>query len=199
MNSSVPNYVTYPYVCWDNFFTDEELDRLEKYCDTGDLESLCVMDDAGESIIDHDFRQADGKIHFMDLDNKWIFQKLTELSTLINDQVYNYNITDFNFFQYTEYNKVGSKHNLHMDMVLGDKVPKDMILPLKLSCSLILSDIKDFEGCDFEVMIDWRNIPIEQKRGRLIAFPSFMPHRITPLVSGKRKAIVFWVRGPRFK
>jgi PKHD-type hydroxylase len=199
MNQLVPDYITYPYVCWDDFFTSEELDLIEKYCNVEGNEPLFVMNDEGESIIDYNFRKADGKICYIDSNNEWIFQKLNSLAVLVNNQVYNYDLNGFDFFQYTEYNKVGSKHDMHVDMVLGDKVPPEMKLPLKLSCSLLLSNEEEYEGCDFEIMVDWKNVPIKQKRGRLIAFPSFMPHRVTPLIKGKRKAIVFWVRGPRFR
>ena len=35
-------------------------------------------------------------------------------------------------------------------------------------------------------------------RGRIIAFPSFMIHRVTPVVEGIRRSIVVWVTGPKF-
>jgi PKHD-type hydroxylase len=36
-------------------------------------------------------------------------------------------------------------------------------------------------------------------RGTLIAFPSYVLHRVTPIISGTRKAVVVWTTGPRFR
>ena len=40
---------------------------------------------------------------------------------------------------------------------------------------------------------------VQQKLGRLLAFPSHMLHRVTPVTKGIRKSLVFWVIGPKFK
>jgi PKHD-type hydroxylase len=40
---------------------------------------------------------------------------------------------------------------------------------------------------------------IEQKRGRIILFPSFLLHKIHPVTKGYRKSIVAWVEGPKFR
>jgi predicted 2-oxoglutarate/Fe(II)-dependent dioxygenase YbiX len=36
-------------------------------------------------------------------------------------------------------------------------------------------------------------------RGALIVFPWFFLHRVTPIVSGNRKALVAWATGPDFR
>jgi PKHD-type hydroxylase len=33
----------------------------------------------------------------------------------------------------------------------------------------------------------------------MIIFPSFMIHRVAPVTKGKRKSVVVWVTGPKFK
>ena len=35
--------------------------------------------------------------------------------------------------------------------------------------------------------------------GTVIAFPSYVLHRVTPIESGTRKALVIWVAGPEFR
>jgi PKHD-type hydroxylase len=37
------------------------------------------------------------------------------------------------------------------------------------------------------------------KKGTVIAFPSFIPHRVTELTSGVRKSLVGWIEGPKFR
>ena len=36
-------------------------------------------------------------------------------------------------------------------------------------------------------------------RGTLVAFPSYVMHRVTPVTSGTRKSLVAWVAGPKFR
>jgi PKHD-type hydroxylase len=84
-------------------------------------------------------------------------------------------------------------------MIFGDQVRPEQLLPRKLSFSLILSNPNEYIGGDFEILIGKKSSPIIQTRGRVIAFPSFVMHRVTPLTSGVRKSIVFWALGPKFK
>lgn len=67
----------------------------------------------------------------------------------------------------------------------------------KLSYSVQLSDPADYSGgtLDFP-LADWRS---PRGRGSLIVFPSFLPHRVTPVVEGDRYALVGWVHGPPFR
>ena len=39
----------------------------------------------------------------------------------------------------------------------------------------------------------------EKARGTLIAFPSYVLHRVAPVTSGIRKSLVIWVAGPEFR
>ena len=41
--------------------------------------------------------------------------------------------------------------------------------------------------------------PAEAARGTIIAFPSYVLHRVTPTESGVRKSLVIWVGGPEFR
>jgi PKHD-type hydroxylase len=71
----------------------------------------------------------------------------------------------------------------------------------KLSGVLLLSDPNDFEGGEFQINIkgDEKPLTVEMKRGRMVLFPSFMLHRLKPVISVVRKTIVIWVEGPKWK
>jgi PKHD-type hydroxylase len=36
-------------------------------------------------------------------------------------------------------------------------------------------------------------------RGTVIAFPSYVLHRVTPIIAGTRKSLVVWITGPKFR
>jgi PKHD-type hydroxylase len=61
----------------------------------------------------------------------------------------------------------------------------------KLSMSLLLND--DFEGGELELK---ESEPIENKKGKMIFFPSFFEHRVLPVTKGVRYSLVCWFLGP---
>ena len=65
---------------------------------------------------------------------------------------------------------------------------------------LMLSDPSDFIGGQLQIKTE-SDVPIdlEQKKGRAWFFPSYVLHRVTPVVKGTRRSLVLWVGGPEFK
>jgi PKHD-type hydroxylase len=190
--------MTYPYVTWDGWFSEENLQQIENYCKTQTINSATVVSDKDSTdTIEDTYRKSD--IGFINSNNetKWIFDSLLQLTAHINNNYYGYDLCGFDHFQYTEYNGEGSKYDFHTDMLFGDQLPS--FLPRKLSFSLILSNPDEYTGGDFEIQIGKKTDPVIQTRGRVIAFPSFVLHRVAPLISGVRKSIVFWAVGPKFK
>jgi PKHD-type hydroxylase len=145
-------------------------------------------------------RKSDAMLHSPNDNNLWIFEKLKSIAEFINDDFFRYDLTGFEFFQYAVYDGAGSNYNFHMDMAMGENIPEHLHQARKLSFSLVLSDTSEYQGGEFEIkMSEQSTLTVPQQLGRVIAFPSFMLHRVAPLKSGKRKSIVFWVLGPKFK
>lgn len=200
LNPYLLNSITYPYVYRDNFFTEDELQAIEQYCASKGTDSAEVVSRSGVAINADNMRRSDVKMHGVDQENKWIFDKLIDCAETINNQYYGYDLLGFDYFQYTEYNGPGSEYGYHMDMIMGERVPPGMEIPRKLSFSLILSHPNDYVGGEFEFIVNGVDtITVPQPRGRLLAFPSYIIHRVSPLTDGHRKSLVFWAIGPKFK
>jgi len=198
--TKVSSYITYPNVYWDNFFTDIELDSIEKYCaEVSELETGKVYDNTSSGQTDSKVRKSQVKFIEKQTNNIWIFDKINIITEHINNHFYNYDLVGYDFLQYTEYNKKGDFYGFHTDMIFGDKVELGMVVPRKLSFSLILSDSSTYNGGDFEIDTGGPIHIAEQKRGRILAFPSFVKHQVTPIKKGVRKSIVWWALGPKFK
>lgn len=71
-------------------------------------------------------------------------------------------------------------------------------LDRKVSVVCLLSDPSDFEGGELEVKL-YSDYKAPLKKGTVIAFPSILQHRVTPVISGLRRSAVVWMTGPRFK
>jgi len=69
----------------------------------------------------------------------------------------------------------------------------------KISLSIQLSRPEDYDGGDLELL--YGNAPrrLDRTRGTLIAFPSFMLHRVTPVTRGARWSLVAWILGNRWR
>ena len=196
LNPRVQHFLTFPFAFWDDFFTEDELKKIELYCSSLEVEESVIE----QGVKDKSIRDSDIKMVFVNGENEWMFSKLLNIASHMNAQFYNYDLNGFDHFQYTEYNGEGTQYRYHTDCVFGDNVSVDLLIPRKLSFSLILSDSSEYEGGEFEFMLSSGDPLIaEQKRGRIITFPSYMLHRIAPLKSGKRRSIVFWAVGPKFK
>ena len=74
------------------------------------------------------------------------------------------------------------------------------IRPLrKISISIQLSRPEDYDGGDLELMYGIEPQTLDRTRGTLIAFPSFMLHRVTPVTRGTRWSLVAWILGTRWR
>lgn len=109
-----------------------------------------------------------------------------------------------------EYSDVGDHYDWHVDTSMvpslatdGDTHPNVL---RKITMIWQLSDADEYEGGDLELTatFDQWNIldaskELLRKKGTVIAFPSFMMHRITPIVSGRRQSMVSWMHGPAWR
>ena len=68
----------------------------------------------------------------------------------------------------------------------------------KVSLSVQLSGSDDYVGGDLEFASNTMH-PFARSRGSVIGFPSFLAHRITPVASGVRFALVAFVEGAPFR
>ena len=62
-----------------------------------------------------------------------------------------------------------------------------------------LSDADSYEGGDLQFMINNKTVTAPREKGTIIIFPSFVMHRVTPVIKGTRESIVGWVSGPPYR
>jgi PKHD-type hydroxylase len=197
-NTFERNRVTYQTCWWDNAFNDDELNKLINLCDDSLLERAGTI---GEQNADQTRLIRRSKVKFIERDcaSSWIFDRFNDVGAKLNEQFYGFNLYGYDSFQYTVYEGTDQgEYNWHMDMELGGST---MELTRKMTMVLLLSEQgKDFLGGDFEVTMGNQNTPdrVDTRKGRIVAFPSFLLHRVKPITMGVRKSIVIWITGPKF-
>lgn len=191
--------VTQPYTFWDNAFTEEELQNVIDYCEDKGLERGTIL--AGEVDYVEKVRRCDIKFHRRNDETAWLFDRMNNIMTNLNNQFYGFDLNGYDSFQYTSYNAAEQgTYDWHMDTCLGTEgLPPYMHEPRKLSMTLLLND--NFEGGEFMLNIGREDFPIivPIPKGRAIAFPSFLLHCVKPVTKGFRKSVVIWVTGPKFR
>ena len=102
-----------------------------------------------------------------------------------------YHITSREAIQFAEY-APDQHYTWHCDTFVLSGQPLDR----KISIVCLLND--DFEGGEFEMRLNSvYTAPL--KKGTIIAFPSILDHRVTPVLSGTRYSATAWFSGPRFR
>jgi PKHD-type hydroxylase len=118
----------------------------------------------------------------------WIYRRMLKLVAILNKR-YRFALEGFiEPIQYTVYRDVeGSHFGWHADQ--GPTVRR------KLSLTVQLTDPSQYEGCELQFKVDGKIDTAPRARGMLIAFPSHVMHRVTPITAGTRKALVAWIAG----
>ena len=200
----------YTWCFWDGAFTNEELDKMCDYFSKAGVERGTTVgrrDEANNTITqmpNEEVRKSNVKFHnYGDPETIWIFQRMNWVIEQINNQFYNFDLNGYDTFQYTEYDDFEQgRYDFHQDTIMGQNLPNDMVETRKLSITLLLNEPGvDFEGGDFQINSGQEKDAetVELKRGRMIFFPSFAIHRVAPVTKGRRKSVVVWVLGPKFR
>jgi PKHD-type hydroxylase len=127
-------------------------------------------------------------------ENKWIYDRIQQITTMINAMSYRFELTGFfrtyPIFGLSRYR--GGHYDWHVDQ-------GPLVTRRKLSLSVQLTDLLHYQGGDLQFLAGSRLENAPRDRGMVIAFPSYGVHRVAPVTSGTRKSLVIWITGPQFR
>jgi len=133
----------------------------------------------------------------------WIRDK--EVDGIVWDYINRANNIAFGFdiqrgfdVQYTRYlEKDKGFYNWHTD----NNFTNEGFIDRKLSIVIQLTDPSEYEGGVFEFRKgkDFEKVEGLHKKGSVLVFPSFLEHRVTPVIKGERNSLVSWIEGPHFR
>jgi PKHD-type hydroxylase len=179
------------YAVLEDVFTPAELDGIEQLGDRLVQQRATITSE----------RQLNAAIRVTRIawitpepEHRDLFARIGGAVQRLNAQFFRFDIKELEPFQYTIYQESeGGHYGWHVDS--GPHSPA----PRKLSLSLQLSESASYKGCDLQFQFGPGIDTAPRTRGALIAFPSFFLHRVTPIQSGVRKALVIWANGPEFR
>lgn len=203
-NPRIKGQTTFAYVAMNDIFSNEELDKIIDYCENN--KNLLDGTLSGGDEMPY-IRKSKVQFHYPNDETIWMFDKMNDFLNYINTNYYNFDLWGYEFFQYAEYlGTDGGKYDFHTDMLTTDLTESNKAIfnsgTRKLSLTLLLSDPDtDFEGGEFQISASGDELAetINAQKGTVIAFPSFMVHRVKSVTAGIRKSITVWVVGPKFR
>ena len=185
---------TQTFTAWADAFSPAELDRIEAYGDSLAPEAAVVLSDNVEGDVRQKIRITQTAWLPQNDQTKWFYDKMQAVIRALNEQSYKYDLRGFSEnFQYTVYRDAeGGHYDWHVD---HGPLP----VQRKLSISLQLSDSDAYEGCDLQFVAGNKTKTGPRGRGTIIAFPSYILHRVTPVTRGTRWSLVAWIGGKRWQ
>lgn len=137
-------------------------------------------------------------INTFDESHKFIVDTLWNFATDVNRDHYGFDLNYLRDIQYTTYRaEDGAKYDWHQDTFWLNPTANHR----KISLVIQLSNPDEYLGGDFEIDQEYGIIDqsIIKQKGTVLAFPSFLRHRVTPVTAGVRRSLVCWVEGPKFR
>jgi len=173
----------------DQAFTPKECQKIIDYAEQFKKKDAGI----GKSELNAEIRESKVVWITPNSDINWVYQRMTDVITKLNADYFNFDLFGFTEgFQFTEYNAPSGHYGKHIDSMFNGTIRK-------LSFSLQLSDIKDYEGGELQIHLSDKPEVMKKEQGTLIAFPSHTLHEVTPITEGKRYSLVGWITGKPFK
>jgi len=184
------------FIAADHAFSSEELDRITAYGDSLMPERATLFGVPEDQQTGKHDRIRITRTAWIEpnAQTQWIFARMQGVARALNEQSYQYDLTGFSeHFQYTVYDgSEGGHYDWHVDV-------GPLSVRRKLSLTVQLSDASSYEGCDLQFQAGNKIENAPRDRGSVIAFPSHVLHRVTPVTSGIRRSMVVWITGPKFR
>ena len=133
--------------------------------------------------------------------DRYLRSSIWDFAQVTNAESFGFDIQFIPPIQYTVYNSdAGGEYDWHYDTFFA---ATSKMYDRKLTFILQLSDSSDYEGGDLILDENFAQNIIDKdelrKKGTAFIFPSFIRHKVTPVLSGTRKCLVAWIEGPKFR
>jgi predicted 2-oxoglutarate/Fe(II)-dependent dioxygenase YbiX len=128
--------------------------------------------------------------------HKGIGARLAAVGLDANAQRWGFDIKKANQSEFLKYPTGGGRYKGHIDTFLS-KAPENLVECRKVTVLAFLND--DFKGGKFFLQTGHEKMYPPQKKGTVIAFPSFILHGVEDVEEGERYSVVTWLVGPWFK
>ena len=175
----------------ENFLSLSQCQKLMRYLETGEATDSELAGNYDDDLVNKKVRDNKEVV----INNEKLNNKLKMVFELSNQSIWKYDIQELEKVKILRYEN-GGKYKWHTDCGAKETSTR------KLTAVIQLSDETKYEGGDLEFGITddtgEKNYTAPRTRGSIIIFPSFLSHRVTPILSGKRYSLITWMNGDCF-
>jgi PKHD-type hydroxylase len=194
-DQSIPGYASLnPDNAPSLMFTKDECEKILSSFEEAYPSSASVGANK-DSSIKRNIRSADIYNIEQTREYRWIFDKLARIVSIVNINHFDYDLVGIThtlqLIRYNASEEVPGHYDWHIDAGSGESATR------KISLTVQLTDPYKYKGCDLEVFNNGGQIIASREQGTISLFPSYMPHRVTPIEEGERYALVIWIHGTR--
>ena len=126
---------------------------------------------------------------------QWIYDKILATVIHANTTHFDYEIAGLlnglQLIHYSADEKIRGHYDWHVDAGNGE------VSTRKISFTCQLSDPDTYTGCELIINNHTSELIGTRECGSMHLFPSYMPHKVSPIISGDRYALVIWIHGSR--
>jgi len=126
----------------------------------------------------------------------WFAGILYRFGIVTNNNLWQFKIDGQENLQVADYSE-----NQHFDWHM-DVIPFSGPTDRKVSVICLLTDPDEYYGGHFQVQNphDDKDVrKIELQKGTMVAFPSVIRHKVTPVAQGTRRSATMWLTGPCYR
>jgi PKHD-type hydroxylase len=175
----------FTYYVYDNIFTPEECQKIiDIEGDFFESTDSAISEENARDYVKKHFRSLTNKFVLTIPENEWILSRAMERINKVNNSFYKFSFEKLVGTMVARYSEKDF-FDWHIDQVTHDDMSK-------LSFTVFLTKPEEYEGGQLKFKPDMPDISPEQ--GRIVIFPSYMPHCITPVTRGTRHALVGWAK-----
>ena len=172
-------------------FTKEECGKIVAFADKLYGNKSTIGAGKHEGTYNPDIRSVDTYNIELNDETRWMFERIAAAVSTVNAEHYRFDLMGITHAVQLLHYKASEngKYDWHIDAGEGSSSTR------KLSLSVPLTLKSSYKGGDLELMNNGTHMQAYTEMGSITFFPSYMPHRVTPVTEGERWVIVVWVHG----
>lgn len=179
-------------------FTNEECKKIIDISNKKYSQTASIGGNLNNSKVSKSIRSAEIYGVTNDEYNRWIYEKVSNIISIMNTVHFRYDITgilhEMQLIEYSSESKIKGHYDWHTDAGPG------LCAHRKISFTAQLTDPSEYDGCELVLNNHGQEIIGTKEQGSIHLFPSYMLHKVSPITRGVRYALVIWIHGSsRFK